>query len=130
MQRWLGERLKAINLIPFEEVERHPRKVSADSMVSYEANRHLVPYRYVGQVVYVQDQKNGRITIYSGDQLLADHPKALGKRQLVLNQKHFEGLQTAESTRSPPRCRNWFQTAPLKCTNVIWRCTSSFSTRR
>jgi len=101
VQRWTEERLKAINLIPFEEVERHPRKVSSDSMISYEANRYSVPYRYVGQVVYVQDQKNGRIVIFSGDQVIADHPKALGKRQLVLNKKHFEGLQTSGQHKVP-----------------------------
>lgn len=94
-ERWLTEGLKAINLVPFEEVERHPRKVSADSMVSFEASRYSVPYRYVGQVVYIQDQKNGRITIFSEGQLIADHPKALTKRELILDKKHFEGLQTS-----------------------------------
>jgi hypothetical protein len=101
MQRWTQEGLKPINLTPFEEVERHPRKVSADGMISFEANRYSVPYRYVGQVVHVQDQKNGRITIFSGEEVIADHPKALGKRQLVMNKKHFEGLQTSGQHKAP-----------------------------
>lgn len=101
VERWVQENLKPLNPIPFEEVERHPRKVMNDCMISFDANRYSVPHRFVGQTVHVQDQKNGRITIYSGDQIIADHPKALGKRQLMVHKKHFEGLQTSGQHKVP-----------------------------
>jgi hypothetical protein len=94
-QRLAQEGLKPINPIPFEEVDRHARKVSLDAYVSYENNRYSVPFQWVGQTVHIQDLKNGRIRIYHGEQLLAEHPKATGKQQCIVNKKHFEGLRTA-----------------------------------
>ncbi|MFC0216261.1 hypothetical protein ACFFK0_28080 [Paenibacillus chartarius] len=49
----------------------------------------------------MKDQKNGLITIFSGDPVNADHPKALGKREQVLNKKHFEGLHTSGQHKVP-----------------------------
>jgi transposase len=101
LERWLHEGLKAINPTPFAEVERHPRKVSSDSMVSYDSCRYSVPHRYVGQTVDVQDQRNGRITIYSADQLVADHPKSFTKREMVIDRSHFEGLTASGQHKVP-----------------------------
>jgi transposase len=101
VDRWQEEGLKPINPTPFEVVDRHSRKVSADCLVSFEANRYSVPFRYMGQIVHVQDDKNGRIRIYSGETLIAEHPKATGKGQLVLNKKHFEGIRTTGQQRVP-----------------------------
>ncbi len=101
VDRCQEERLKPINPTPFAVVDRHARKVSADCLVSFEANRYSVPFRFMGQIVYVQDDKNGRIRIYSGDTLIAEHPKAVQKGQLVINKKHFEGLRPAGQHRVP-----------------------------
>ena len=87
--------------MPFEEVDRHARKVSPDACVSYENNRYSVPFEWVGQIVHIQDLKNGKIRIYHGEQLLAEHPKATGKQQRIVNEKHFEGLGTAGRHKVP-----------------------------
>lgn len=58
VDRWKHEQLKPLNPIPFEEVERHIRRVSNDSLVSYEGSRYSVPYVYIGHTVEVQDLQN------------------------------------------------------------------------
>ena len=93
-ERLKKEALKPINPTPFFEVDRQSRKVSLDSFVSFENNRYSVPYAWVGQIVEVVDLKNGRISIYHGNQLVAEHVKATGRHQVVVNKKHFEGLRT------------------------------------
>ncbi len=95
------EGLKPINQTPFAEVDRHARKVSSDGMVSYENNRYSVPFHWIGQIVHIQDLRNGRISIYYGDQLIAEHEKATGKQQTVINKKHFEGLRTTGQHQIP-----------------------------
>jgi hypothetical protein len=105
MQRLSQENLHRFSLIPFEEVERHPRKVSADTLVSYGANRYSVPWRYVGQTVHVQDEQNGRLRIYSGSTCIAEHEKAAGRHRVVVKRQHLEGIRSAGgkpiSTPSP-----------------------------
>jgi hypothetical protein len=100
VDRWQEEKLKPMNPTPFAVVDRHARKVSADCLVSFEANRYSVPFRFMGHIVHVQDDKNGRIRIYSGDTLIAEHPKALQKGQMVINKKHFEGLRPTGQHRA------------------------------
>ena len=103
-ERWRHEGLKPFNLIPFEEVDRHTRKVSSDALVSYDAQRYSVPFRFVGHSVQIQDDNNGLIRIYDagGIGLIAEHVKAVGRRhQVVTNKKHFEGIRTAGGQKVP-----------------------------
>jgi len=105
-ERWQHENLKKMNIIPFERMERHARKVTFDACISYEANRYSVPFQYAGNTVHVQDEKNGTIRIYHGKQLIAEHIKAAGKHQVMKNKKHFEGIRTAgkhQVTQPTPR---------------------------
>lgn len=100
-ERWQQEGLRRFNLTAFAEVERHARKVSADSLVSYDACRYSVPHRYVGQTVAVQDQKNGRIAVFAGDTQIADHPKALTKGAMIIDRSHFAGLPASGQHKVP-----------------------------
>lgn len=100
-ERLKKESLKPINPTPFFEVDRQSRKVSLDAFVSFENNRYSVPYPWVGQTVEVLDLKNGRIRIYHGNQLIAEHVKSVGRQQVVVNKKHFEGLRTAGQHQVP-----------------------------
>ncbi|WP_424768586.1 Mu transposase domain-containing protein [Paenibacillus sp. sgz302251] len=84
----------------FESVYRHERKVSSDCVVSYNAHRYSVPHRYVGHTVEVEDQNNGLIRIYAGEDILAEHVKALGRHQVIADKTHFEGIRTAGSTKA------------------------------
>jgi transposase len=100
-ERLQTETLKPLNPTPFAEVDRHARKVSLDAFVSFENNRYSVPYKWIGQTVHVLDLKNGWIRIYDGNKVLAEHVKATGKQQTVINKKHFEGLRTHGPTKVP-----------------------------
>ena len=100
-ERWRHESLRRFNFIPFEQVERYARKVAFDACVSFEANRYSVPFAYAGHTVHVQDEKNGVIRIYDGNQLIAEHTKATGKYQVIKNKKHFEGMRAAGQQKVP-----------------------------
>jgi len=101
VDRWLQEKLKTFNLVPFEEVDRHARKVSNDCLVSYQANLYSVPHPFVGHVVEVQDDQNGRIRIFCGNRQIAEHEKATGKHHVVRKKEHFEGIRIAGKTKVP-----------------------------
>lgn len=71
------------------------RKVSLDSMISFESNFYSVPYHYVGQRMAVRDLKNGWIEIYDEQKkCIASHEKLTGKYQSQKKKKHFEGLDS------------------------------------
>lgn len=89
------ENLKPFNPIPYGLTERFERRVSAEALVSYQVNRYSVPYQHVGQVVEVQDNQNGTLCFYSGRNLIAQHPKATGRYQVVSNPKHFAGIRAS-----------------------------------
>jgi hypothetical protein len=94
--------------IPFEELAREGlipvvgrhydaartslRIVARDCLASYEANRYSVPWRLAGKSVVVRDVDDGRIRIFLADELVAEHEKALGKHQVVVNPEHLAGL--------------------------------------
>lgn len=99
-ERWQHEALKPFNLVRFESIYRHERKVSSDCLISYDAHRYSVPYRYVGYTVEIQDQNNGLIRIYFGEDLIAEHVKAIGRHQVVTNKKHFEGIRTTGASKA------------------------------
>lgn len=97
-----NEALKPVNRFPFQSEERHARKVSSDTLVSYQSNRYSVPYLYVGHHVYIQDDKNGILRIYNHEgMLITEHEKASNVHQVITNKKHFEGIRTAGSKKVP-----------------------------
>jgi transposase len=101
-ERLAQETLKPANGFPFQSEERHVRKVSSDTLVSYQSNRYSVPFVYVGHHVHVQDEKNGMLHIYNQEGILiTKHEKASGVHQVVTNKKHFEGIRTAGSKKVP-----------------------------
>ncbi|GAC41893.1 Mu transposase domain-containing protein, partial [Paenibacillus popilliae] len=107
------ETLNPVTAIAFAHAERHQRKVSSDCYVSFEANRYTVPFQYVGSIVEVQDEKNGTLHFYAGGQLIAEHPKSMGRHQIVSNKKHFEGIRSIASRPvGEPTPRYVTQTTP------------------
>ncbi len=99
-ERWQHEALQPFNPVRFEAIYRHERKVSSDCLVSYDAHRYSVPHRYVGSTVNIQDSNNGLIGIYVGEQLIAEHVKAVGRHQVVTNKKHFEGIRATGASKA------------------------------
>ena len=100
-ERLKQESLKPLNPVPFADVDRHARRVSHDAFVSFENNRYSVPWTWIGQIVEVLDAKNGWIHIYHGNERIAKHGKAVGRKQTVINKKHFEGLRTVGQHKVP-----------------------------
>jgi hypothetical protein len=54
-----------------------------------------VPWRYVGQTVELQDDRNGRIRIFAQDKLIAEHDKAAGDHEVIFDRKHADGIRSA-----------------------------------
>jgi len=64
-------------------------------------------------VVEIEDEKNGTLRFYCGGQLVAEHPKSMGRRQIVSNKKHFEGIRSISSRPvGEPTPRYVSQSAP------------------
>jgi len=101
-ERLKAEALLPMNPQPFEQTIRHSRKVSSDALISYQNNRYSVPFALVGQVVQLQDEKNGILRVYDHqNQLIAEHIKATGVYQVITNKKHFEGIRTVGNHKVP-----------------------------
>lgn len=112
-EMWKEETLSPVTEVRFAYAERYQRKVSSDCYVSFEANRYTVPFQYVGSVVEIEDEKNGTLRFYCGGQLVAEHPKSMGRHQIVSNKKHFEGIRSISSRPvGEPTPRYVPQTAP------------------
>jgi transposase len=77
------------------------RVVARDCFISYEGNRYSVPYRLARRSVCVRDADDGRVRVFSGDELVADHRKAAGKRQVVLDPEHTAELWRKVLGREP-----------------------------
>jgi len=96
------ETLKKANPIPFEYVERHIRKVSNDSLVSYQGSRYSVPFQYIGYLVHIQDEKNGVLRFFYENRLITEHEKISdGRNQVAVNKKHFEGIRKTNGQMVP-----------------------------
>lgn len=96
------ETLKRANPTPYEYVERHIRKVSNDSLVSYQGNRYSVPFQYIGHLVQIQDDKNGVLRLYHDNNLITEHVKInAGQYQVAVNKKHFEGIRKTNGQMVP-----------------------------
>lgn len=107
------ETLSPVTEVAFAYAERHSRKVSSDCYVSFEANRYSVPFQYVGAVVEIEDEKNGQLRFHCGGQLIAEHPKSMGRHQIVSIKKHFEGIcNTSSRPVGEPTPRYVPQAAP------------------
>lgn len=82
-------------------MERYTRKVPSDALVSYDTNRYSVPFRYVGQAIQIQDDKNGMLRFFAEGNVIAEHLKSSGRDQTVMNKQHFEGIRTTGHNKVP-----------------------------
>jgi transposase len=91
---------------PFAFIERHPRKVGAESMVSFNASRYSVPPEYVGRSVEVCHEGQ-KITIRSGDLIVAEHPAAAKPGSSVTKKEHLDELWKLAMQRTPEPLPSW-----------------------
>ncbi|TCP55503.1 transposase [Tumebacillus sp. BK434] len=93
VDRLIREHLKSPAVEPFDYVDYQVRKVSSDTLISYEGNRYSVPIRLVGHLVSIKDDRRGGIHIYHEGKVIAEHRKATGHREVVQNKNHFNGIR-------------------------------------
>lgn len=96
---------------PYTFIERYPRKVAKESMVSLNASRYSVPPAYVGREVTVEltgDQ--GAVIIRSGDVIVAEHPVAKRRGESVTRKEHIDELWKLALQRTPAPLPNWRMT--------------------
>jgi transposase len=91
-EEWSQEGLISIAGREYDTSRVVLRVVARDCFISYEGNRYSVPYRLASKSVVVRDADDGRLRVFSGDELVAEHPKAMGKRQVVLDREHVAEL--------------------------------------
>jgi len=99
--------LTAIESIrPYTFIARHPRKVAAESMVSFRSSRYSVPPQLVGRTVEVshEDQK---IVIRSGDLIVAEHAAATKRGSSVTHKEHLDELWKLAMQRTPTPLPSW-----------------------
>jgi len=84
------------------------RIVAEDWLVSFEANRYSVPFRFIGQTVSLK-REGEWLRVRHRDELVAEHPLLAGKHQVRILPEHGPGA-TARNQRnrrsvSPPASR-------------------------
>jgi hypothetical protein len=96
---------------PYTFIERHPRKVAKESMVSFCASRYSVPPAYVGREVTVElSGDQGTVIIHSGDAIVAEHRAASKPGESLTHKEHLDELWKLALQRSPAPLPNWRMT--------------------
>jgi transposase len=83
---------------PFRQVRELVRRVQADCAVQIDANSYSVPWRLIGESVHVTVAE-GRVRIQHAGTEVAVHAETAGRRQRVVDPRHFHGVAGA----APPR---------------------------
>jgi len=91
---------------PYTFIERHPRKVMAESMVSFKSSRYSVPPEHVGRSVEVSCE-GGKIVIRSGELIVAKHPAASRPGSSITQKEHLDELWKLAMQRTPQPLPNW-----------------------
>jgi len=76
------------------------RRVATDCLVSYDASRYSVPWKYVHQTVELQD-RGDQISIYHQGALIVTYPKSKDRYQVIKKDEHYRGLSTKRIIESP-----------------------------
>ena len=93
---------------PYAFVERYPRRVAAESMVSFRAARYSVPPAYVGRQVTIELSHEGRsVVIRSGDAIVAEHPVAARRGESITHKEHLDELWELAMQRTPAPLPDW-----------------------
>jgi len=76
---------------PFVQARELPRKVHTDLCVELDTNHYSVPWRLIGEDVTVLAAEGVVRVLYAGAEV-ARHVQASGRRQWVIDRRHFQGL--------------------------------------
>jgi len=91
---------------PYDTSEKVYRKVYKDCVVSFDANRYVVPHKYVNKQVLLK-VKGGVVRIYHDDELLVVYRIPQGKGNFIAEPRFYEALkadreQVRRKYQSPP----------------------------
>jgi transposase len=93
---------------PYVVCDRHIRRVGKDALISFAASHYSVPWRKVraGSRVElrVTPTEVAIFTLGGQQQLLATHPRALGRGGWVVDQAHWDGLPDRVEGQPLPPC--------------------------
>jgi hypothetical protein len=91
---------------PYVVCDRYTRRVGKDALISFQASHYSVPWRRVRPGVRVELRVTpAEVAIWSlgaSQQLLATHPRAIGRGGWVVDQTHWQGLPDRADTQPPP----------------------------
>lgn len=76
---------------PFCQMQDFKRKVHNDSCIELDTNHYSVPWKYIGQMVTV-NQRDGGILITAGTKEIARHRASKGQRERVVDFSHLDGV--------------------------------------
>lgn len=93
------EQLRLLDGVPpYRALVLERRRVDRDSYVSYASNWYSVPAEHASREVWVR-QTEDRVIVSLGDQVIADHPLHLGRRQRITEPTHFTRLAERRDVR-------------------------------
>ena len=104
-ERLAKERLLRIDEQPsYDTSYMEDRCVAKDCTLSYRGNRYSVPFRYAGKTVLVREPvRGGKIEIYSGSKVIAEHQLAEGHGLMITDPAHYQGLMDRRPDRIPAK---------------------------
>jgi hypothetical protein len=104
---------------PYMVCDRHTRRVGKDALVSLAASHYSVPWRKVRPGGRVELRVTpAEVAIWSlgpSQQLLAIHPRAVGRGGWVVDQTHWDGLANRVDAPPLPACASDGELAPPPC---------------
>lgn len=93
----------------FELVETKRVKVHPDCHVTIAGSYYSVPYRYVGQTLDAWVLARV-IQLFTGTELIATHPRSVGRGQWQTRTEHYPAEKAAYLERTPAYCRDLART--------------------
>lgn len=95
IERFLRQEAQALRPLgdkpPFIQVRELIRRVHTDLCVELDTNHYSVPWRYIGEQVILRAE-NGELRILYGGNEIARHLLASGRRERLVDPRHFEGV--------------------------------------
>ena len=80
--------LRALPAHPFRAATSRPASVSKTALVRIDHNRYSVPVGHAGQMLRAEVYVD-KVELYSGDRLLATHPRSYRRGETVLELAHY-----------------------------------------
>lgn len=106
IERFLREEVQALRPLggkaPFVQVREVARSVHSDLCVELETNHYSVPWRYIGEQVHLRAESGELRILYAGKEI-ARHLLCSGRRQRIVDPRHFEGVSVTRVQTAGPR---------------------------